>query len=240
MLYLVQVVVPYMKTLVVSLGGSLLFLEGQRDPLYLRQISQILKETSKKSALVVVVGGGSLARAYAEKARKKQKGEFYADREAIKATRENAKTVIRALGSSAYAKVAATFNEVSRSLKPGRIVVAGGMFEGLTTDAIAVLVAEMLGAGRVVNLSNVDGIYSGDPRKDKNATKYPELSHSALVALSSAGDQRKAGTNFVFDSVASKLAARSNVPLDFVGGRDLAGVRSALLGLHHSGTVVRD
>jgi uridylate kinase len=131
-------------------------------------------------------------------------------------------------------------DQAFNALRNNLIPLSGGMLEGLTTDAISVLLAERLEASHVVNISNVDAVYSADPKVDPKAKRFTEMTHAELVDLAAKGDSRKARTNFVFDLVATKIAARSNIEIHFVAGKNLDGVKAAILRQKHAGTVVRD
>ncbi|MFH1257345.1 MAG: UMP kinase [Candidatus Micrarchaeota archaeon] len=231
-----------MEKIVISLGGSLLLnAEGRLSHAFVNRIVDAFhKAKSKRVQMVLVTGGGRKAREYAKAAREKTGSEFFADREAIVATRENARELIRMLGKDAHPHTITEFDMVNEALRAGKIPVAGGMLEGLTTDAVAVLIAEMVKANAVINLGDTDGVYTADPKKDKGAKRIPIMRHADLVKLAIKSDQRKAGTHFVFDLVASKLAARSNIELRFLDGRDLANVEKALMGRDFQGTIVRD
>jgi len=98
-----------------------------------------------------------------------------------------------------------------------------------------VLFAELLGAKRVVNVSNVDGVYTADPKKNKHARLIKRMTHGQLVALAVKSDSRKARENFVFDLVAAKLAARSKITVQFSSVKNLA---KALLKKSFGGTTV--
>ena len=50
-----------------------------------------------------------------------------------------------------------------------------------TTDTAAVLRAGELGADAVLKATNVDGVYSADPKLDKNARRFERLSHSEAI-----------------------------------------------------------
>ncbi|MFH0971921.1 MAG: UMP kinase [Candidatus Micrarchaeota archaeon] len=230
-----------MAMIVVSLGGSLLYGNGGKfDAAFAKKLAaSIIVAKNSGCPLILVVGGGKRAREYANKARAEGKGEFFADREAIKATRENANEMIKLLGEHAYGQVALSFDDSKNATKQNKILVSGGMLEGLTTDAVSVLFAEMVRADAVVNLGDTAGIYSADPKKDPKALRISKMSHSELVDLAVRNDQRKAGTHFIFDLVASKLSARSNIELRFIDGRNLSEVAAALSGRRFRGTVVK-
>ncbi len=232
--------IPMKKKLAISLGGSLLYKNGSIDAHYVREICALLLAESRACAIALSVGGGAPSREYARAVRELTGNEFLADRAAIYATRANATVVLSALGERAFPKVITDFDDAAVALNEGKIPVCGGMIEGITTDTVALLLAERIGAKKLVNLSKVDAIYSGDPRVDARAKKLSLLSHKQLIELAARFDERRATTNFVFDLMACKLAARSNIELHFVDGRDLKQVKNAVEGVKHSGTVVKN
>ena len=66
-----------------------------------------------------------------------------------------------------------------RHLEKGRIVILGGGTGSpfFTTDSAAALKAAELNCKVVLKGSNVDGIYSADPKKDKDAKLHKKLSY---------------------------------------------------------------
>ena len=82
-------------------------------------------------------------------------------------------------------------------------------------------------------------IYDKNPKEHKDAKKFHFLTHEQLIDLAVKNDKRTAGTNFVFDILACKLAARSKMELHFVNGKHLGDLERAIKGEDHSGTVVK-
>lgn len=223
------------NTVVVSLGGSTLYSNGKFDSAKARRLAPVFSQASKHFNLVIVVGGGVLAQKYSEQARKESGSEFDCDLAAIGATHVNARKMAKHVKGSVFVR---TFAEAVKPFEKGKILFSGGMMPGMTTDSIAVLYAEFLRAARVVNVSNVDGIYSADPKKNSRAKKFSRLTHEQLVALAAKFDSRKVRENFVFDLIACKLAARSKIPVYFVSA-DPEEIERALFGWNVSGTLVR-
>lgn len=225
-----------MQTIVLSLGGSLVN-PGTPDSQYVSSLVRLLH--GLKYNFGIVVGGGRLARQWADSARKKGATEFEADEAAIKATKKNAQFVINAIKRDVNPKVCETFEEARKEAKKRRFVVMGGTIPGITTDSDAVLLAECLGAKRVLNLSNIDGVYSENPVLNPHAKKFHRMSYAQMIDLAGKNDMRKAGTHFVFDFLACKLIARSRIEAHFVHGKNLLDVRRAIEGRQHGGTVVK-
>jgi len=222
---------------VLSIGGSSINPNGKPDIEFLKGIGELLR--SSKGEFGIVAGGGSTARAYAEALRKFGRSEYEADSIAIISTRQNAYLLTAILGEEAYPYIPETFEEARAALNGRRIVVMGGTVPGITTDSDSALLAEAIGAKRLVNISNVDGIYDSDPRKNPNAKKFKRLTHEQLIALAIESDKRMAGTHFVFDMLACKLVARSKIEVHFVSCKNFKDIRNAIEGKEHGGTVVR-
>ena len=226
--------------IVLSVGGSLIN-PGKPDLAFMKRLSSLVAKLGKKHRFAILCGGGQPARDYANAVRGMNGGEFSADETAILLTRANASLLLSALGESAIQRVFTDFGEAGEAFaSSGKIVVMGGTIPGITTDADSALLAEKIGAKRLVNISNVSAIYSADPKKDPSAKKLSVMRHSELMELANRSDLRKAGTNFVFDSLACKLIARSGIDTHFVGGKDLRQVEAAIGGARHGGTVVRN
>ena len=225
-----------METIVLSLGGSLVN-PGTPDSQYVSSLVRLLRTCKYKFA--IVVGGGRLARTWAEAARKKGASEFEADEVAIKATKKNAQFVIDHIKTDVNKKVCDTFDSARKESKKHRFVVMGGTIPGITTDSDAVLLAECLHAKRVLNLSNIDAVYSDNPVRNPNARKFHKMSYAQMIDLAGKNDMRTAGTHFVFDFLACKLIARSKIEAHFVHGKNFLDVRKAIDGRPHGGTVVK-
>jgi uridylate kinase len=224
--------------IVLSLGGSLIN-PGTPDVDYLRRLADVLRK-NRPLGIIVVTGGGRPARTYADAIRKLGGNEFKADEAAILSTRQNAHLLIGALGRrDGHVVVPQDFDEAARAALSGRVVVMGGTIPGLTTDADAALIAEKLHAQRIVNVSNVDGVYDSDPRKNRGAKKFKHMTFPQLLKLAVRSDERSAGTHFIFDVFASKIIARSRIETHFVNGKKLKDVESAMRGRRHGGTVVK-
>jgi uridylate kinase len=222
--------------IVLSIGGSSVMPEGKPNIGFLKALAKMIRES--KHDFGIVVGGGSPARTYANAVLELGKGQFDADQVAVMCTKTNAKLVLSALGEMAPDDVIDTFEEAREAAKSYKVVVMGGTIPGITTDTDSVLLAEAIGAKRLVNVSNVEAIYDSDPRKNKNAKRYDKLTFEELNKLAGESDKREAGTHFVFDLLACRLLARSRIEGHFVSWKKTEEIRNAIGGKKHNGTVV--
>lgn len=190
---------------VLSLGGSVLSDDTER----IREFAKTIEAIAQENQIFVVVGGGRLAREYIKRARELGASETFCDYIGIAATRMNAMLLISALPSAAK-KIPVDFVEADELSKLYRVIVMGGTFPGHTTDATAALLAEFVKADILINATNVDGVYSADPKSDPNAVKYDTLSPQQLVEIVSRSSAR-AGTNVVIDLLAAKIIERSGI-----------------------------
>jgi uridylate kinase len=224
---------------VLSIGGSSIIPDGKPDIPYLNALAKLLKKS--KNSFGILCGGGTIARLYANAARELGANEYEADSIAIRSTKQNAHLLLCALrsaGVDVHESVVDDFESAKAPARERKAVVMGGTIPGITTDTDSVLLAEAIGAGRLVNISNVEAVYESDPRKHPDARRYSKMSYDDLVNLASLSDKRMAGTNFVFDMLACKLIARSRIETHFVSYRKMDDVENAIEGKKHGGTVV--
>jgi uridylate kinase len=224
-----------MKTIVVSLGGSILV--PSLDSHHIREYATILLELASRYRVFVVAGGGGEARRYIAAARALSIDEATSDDIGILVTRLNASLLAGALGDAAYPRVAQDYRQAQAYAESGKIVVMGGVIAGQTTDAVAAVLSEYTHAAALFNVTSVDGIYSADPRKDPRAVRHAQLTPAQLLEVIGKS-QLVAGSNIVFDIVAAKVIERSGVPLFVLDGRDPATFRKALMEGTFNGTVV--
>ena len=109
-----------------------------------------------------------------------------------------------------------------RHLEKGRVVIfAGGTGNPyFTTDTAASLRAMEVGADVIFKATKVDGIYSSDPRTDKDAIKYKELSYLDVL---------KKGLK-VMDSTAVSLCMDNKLPMVIFNFRQENSIKRVLLG----------
>ncbi len=225
-----------MEPVVLSLGGSVL-VRDEGDTSYIRRVAKILIGVSAKQRLFVVTGGGRIARQYIKAGRDLGADESYLDELGIDVTRLNARLLITALGSRANHYPPKTYDEAVHAGKEHSIVVMGGVSPGITTDAVAALLAERVKAKLVVNATATDGVYTDDPKKNSEAKRIPTMTHKELVALLDPSPA-SAGPSHIFDSVGARVLERSRISLAVVDGNDLPNLRDALEGKKFKGTLV--
>ena len=96
--------------------------------------------------------------------------------------------------------------------------------------------AKQLKVREMINMSNVDFVYSADPKKSKSAKPLKEISWKNLRKL--VGSKWSPGLNMPFDPIAAKQAERQKL-LVYVIGRDLNNLQNVLIHKPFKGTLIR-
>jgi uridylate kinase len=118
-----------------------------------------------------------------------------------------------------------------RHLEKGRVVIFGAGIGSpyFTTDSAASLRAIEIEADVVLKGTRVDGIYTADPEKDPNATKFNEISFNDVI---------EKNLN-VMDMTAFTLCKENNLPI-IVFDMNTEGNLERLLGGEPLGTLVNN
>jgi uridylate kinase len=119
-----------------------------------------------------------------------------------------------------------------RHLAKGRVVLlaAGTGNPFFTTDTTAVLRAAELGAQAVLKATNVDGVYSDDPKKNPRATRYERITHRDAIER----DLK------VMDAAAFALARENRMPIIVFSIREPRAIAQVLRGEGRATTVGDD
>ena len=221
--------------IVISIGGSILV--STLEPARIKQYADVIRKIALDNELFIVTGGGVAARDYIETARALGANEMMCDFIGIDVTRINATLLIAALGEDAYPQVPKTYEEAQRAFELGKIVVMGGVVPGQTTDAVSVMIAELLGADLVINATSVDGVYTADPKKYPDAKKFKSMTPAQLVEIV-IRTEMKAGSNSPFDPLAAKIIERCNISMIVIDGRNPENIINAVSGKHDGTQII--
>ena len=187
---------PYRRILM-KLSGEALLGGGDYgiDPAILKRIAaEIIAVQDLDVQIGVVIGGGNIFRG----AGLSEAGmdRVTADHMGMLATMINALALqdgIERLGGNARVMSALQIHQISedyirrravRHLEKGRVTIfsAGTGNPFFTTDTAAALRAIEIGADLLIKATKVDGVYSADPVKVKNAQRYEEVSFDQVLS----------------------------------------------------------
>ena len=231
------------KRVLLKLGGeSLVAEEGDfgLDEKALKNITEEIRAAKDLGVeIAIVIGGGNILRgaSLSSIGIERTTGDYMG----MLATVINALALQAALEQAGIATRVQTAIEIQavaeayvrrravRHLEKGRVVIfAGGTGNPyFTTDTAASLRAMEVGADVIFKATKVDGIYSSDPRTDKDAIKYKELSYLDVL---------KKGLK-VMDSTAVSLCMDNKLPMVIFNFRQVHSIKRVLLG-EKIGTIV--
>ena len=209
---------PKYKRILLKLSGEALMGEADYgiDPKVIKRLAEEIKDVAAYGVEVgVVIGGGNIFRGAGLAGAGMDR--VTGDHMGMLATVMNSLAMQDALeGHGIFARVmsALRINEVCedyirrravRHLEKGRVVIfaAGTGNPFFTTDSAASLRAIEIGADLLLKATKVDGVYSADPHKNPNATRYSTLSYDQVLA-----DKLE-----IMDATAIVLCRDYNVPL---------------------------
>ncbi len=222
-----------------KVGGSVLCPTESPDMDFISGLAATLKGLSSEHRMVVVVGGGRLARKMIEDERKRgESSDDILHNIGIEASRMNAKTLIEALGDAAFSGIPKDEGGVREAFKKGKIVVLGGFRPGQTTDAVALQSAEAVGADLVIIGTDVKGVYDRDPKKHSDAAFISLISVSELKDMAETGSVSP-GAKTIIDPVAVAVIEKTGLKCIVLDIRDMENLENAVEGRDFKGTVIQ-
>jgi len=226
---------PLYRRVIVKLSGEALTGTqgyGIEQAMVERIASDLVAASSLGVELGVVVGGGNIFRGVKLSTRgvARPVGDTIGMLATVmnclvlEAAIERAGREARTLSALAMTAVCETYNRkrAMKNLAKGRVVLlAAGTGNPLfTTDTAAVLRAAELEANAVLKATNVDGVYSADPKKDPKAKRYDKLGHQEAI-------EKNLG---VMDSTAFALARENRMPIIVFSIADKGAIEAVLCG----------
>lgn len=233
---------PIYRRVVIKLSGE--FLAGSQSfgidqPTIDRVADDVIAAQKLGVEVAVVIGGGNIFRGVEVSSRgvSRPTGDTMGmlatmmNCLALEAAIERKGRPARTLSAFVMPEVSELFTRSAahKYLSEGRIVLLGGGTGNpfFTTDTTAVLRAAEIGAEAVLKATNVDGVYSADPKKDPSARRFDRLTHSQAIE----------GGYKVMDATAFALARETSLPIIVFSIAEPGSIGAILRGTGH-GTVV--
>jgi len=233
---------PVYRRVVIKLSGE--YLAGSQafgidQPTVDRIASDLIAARKLGAEIAVVVGGGNMVRGVQASSRgvSRTTGDTMGmlatimNCLALEAALERSGAPARTLSAFVMPEICELFTRAAahKYLTDGRIVLLGGGTGNpfFTTDTTAVLRAAEIDAEAVLKATNVDGIYSADPKKDRSAKRFDRLTHAQAIE----------GGYKVMDTTAFALARETSLPI-IVFSIAEPGLMGAILRGKGRGTIV--
>ena len=233
---------PVYRRVVIKLSGEYLAgsqSQGIDQSIVDRIAGDLIVARQLGTEVAVVVGGGNIVRGVEVSSRgvPRPTGDTMGmlatvmNCLAIEAAVERRGAPARTLSAFVMPQICELFTRAAahKYLAEGRIVLLGGGTGNpfFTTDTTAVLRAAEIGAEAVLKATNVDGVYSADPKKDSAAKRFDRLTHSQAIE----------GGYQVMDATAFALARETSLPIIVFSIADPGSIGAILRGAGR-GTIV--
>jgi uridylate kinase len=229
------VAVPTYRRVIVKLSGEALSgpeAFGIHQPTIDRFAADLVAARAMGITIGVVVGGGNVLRGVQVAAQGVSRPT--GDAMGMLATVMNAlvlEAAIERAGAPARTMSALTMPQVCETYERARamrhlddkrvVVFAGGTGNPFfTTDTTAVLRAAEMGCDAVLKATNVDGVYTADPKKDPTAKRYERLTH----------DEAFKQELKVMDATAFALARENRMPIIVFSILEPGAIKAVLSG----------
>ena len=217
------------SNLVIKLGGHLISTSQGIQVDLLKCYAQLFSRLFDGGKWCIVVGGGEEARKYIAAARALNIDEALCDVMAVEITRVHAKLLSAILGDKAYQSIPRSLEQIVEFSSLGRIVVSGGLQPAQSTTAVAALAAEALAAEKLIIATDVEGVYTKDPKTNPDAELLREVSLPKLREIL-AHSSHQAGEYKLIDTLAMRILERSKIRAIVVNGRRPENVEKAISG----------
>ncbi len=199
-----------MEKWVISLGGSRI-IPKEIDFKFLKKFKQLLYKFPEKK-FIVVTGGGKTARVYMKALKELKKGDKEQSKTGIAITRLHAKFLMKIFGEKANHYLPKNMKKIKNLLLKNQVVFCGALkTKGKrTSDGTAADIASYFNC-EFINFTNVEGLYTKNPKKYKSAKKIKKISWKDFYEITKK-IKFKAGQHFVLDQDAAKKIKENKIP----------------------------
>lgn len=208
---------------IISLGGSIV-IPDDIDVSFLKQFKTFIEEQiGVGRRFVLIVGGGKTCRKYQAALKELREVErLDLDWLGIYSTRFNAEFVKSVFKGLAHPEI---FFDLDKEINWNTpLLIGAGWKPGCSTDMDAVLVAEKLGAKKVINLTNIERVFDKDPKQHSDAEPKDELSWDAYRNI--IPKEWVSGMNTPFDPMASEKAQALGLEVAIIKGQNIEALKN--------------
>ncbi|MBI4174037.1 MAG: hypothetical protein HY517_00185 [Candidatus Aenigmarchaeota archaeon] len=214
--------------IVIKIGGSISIRENGPDFSYFSGLLPILKKIKSGNQLIVAIGGGKLTRAYGKSIEKFQLSSKEREEIFIQLIGANVRFLAALLGT----KPLFSLEEITQKTSG----VIGGIAPGRSTDANGAMAAKRISADLFIKMTDVDGVFTADPKKRADAMKLDNLKFSDMKKLAVKGKPNSYG---VLDKTAIETLSAANIRTIILNGKNPKNLMKALNG-EKVGTIIEN
>jgi uridylate kinase len=190
----------------------------QIDTAFLGKLKTLVDtHTAHGRRFIIIAGGGKTARRYQDAAAAvSELTNDDLDWMGIHATRLNGHLLRTIFRDTAHYEMLTNPDTIADVPGEPKVIIASGYRPGSSTDLRAVQIAKLTGASKLINLSNIDYVYTADPKQNPDAERIEDISWSDFRAL--IPSEWDPGLSAPFDPVAAKAADEANLEVAIING----------------------
>lgn len=234
---------PVYKRILLKLSGEALMgkLSYGIDPEFIQRLAREISQVRQQGVeIAIVIGGGNifrgagLAEAGMDRVAADHMGMLATviNSLALQDSLEREKVYTRVMSAVSIHRVCEDYirRRAVRHLEKGRVVIfaAGTGNPFFTTDSAASLRAIEIDADVVIKSTNVDGVYTADPKSDQTAQRYDFLSYDEVI------NQKL----MVMDATSVVLCRDNEIPIQIFNGNE-EGALLRLVAGENVGTLIK-
>jgi uridylate kinase len=226
------------KIIVISLGGSLI-VPKKIDISFLKKFKKTINKNLKNYKFIIVCGGGNLAREYISALKNNNTNKKLQNYIGISATRMNARFMNYFFNKDSEKGIPHTIKKLKKDIKKQKIVFCGALEykPNQTSDSTSAEIARYFKKS-LINLTDVQGLYTADPKKDKKAKLIEKISWEKFnqKAISI---KFSPGQHFVLDQNASEIIKNEKI-ITYILGKDMNQLDNLLKNKKFKGTIIKN
>lgn len=227
------------ETIVMSVGGSLI-VPDEIDTHFLSSLKDLIEtETANGRRFILIAGGGRTSRRYVDAASAVSDLNMEdQDWLGLHSTRLNGHLLRTIFRDLAHPVMITNPDDVLDAPDDAKLIIGAGYRPGSSSDLQAVRVADLIGAHKMINLSNIDHVYTTDPKVDPAAEKIEDITWEEFRKL--IPEEWSANLSSPFDPVAAKRAQEADIEVAIINGTKFTSLKNYLEGKDFTGTRIHN
>lgn len=219
------------KPIVIKIGGSLLYKRDMELNLYvLKKLQKWYTEAVEMyDPLVIVVGGGKLSRTVTDRVKKYIKKDVNRHSIAMELTQTNAYVLKGYLNDDKIFCPESLGDAYEYLMSDGpKIMISGGLKTGWSTDMDAAVFADIVGLKKVYKMSDIDYLYTEDPKGNPNAKPIKDITwkkYRQMFGIDS-DDTHKPNMHIPISAECTRFCQEKEISFFISGGETIYGDKS--------------
>ncbi|HRI05896.1 MAG TPA: hypothetical protein PLV59_03065 [Candidatus Dojkabacteria bacterium] len=228
------------KNIVIKVGGSLMYKDGlQLNTVFLDMLKDWYKRNRDNyDMIVIVVGGGKLSREIGSVVKSHIKNIDDVHSVSMELTQTNAYILKGYIGDKNIFNPESLGDAYEFLMHGKGTMISGGLKHGWSTDMDAAVFADVIACKKVYKLSDIEGIYTDDPKKNEDARLISDITwekYRKMFKISNRNDEHTPNLHIPISVECALFSENKKITFWVSGGSSIYN-RKKLDGAFESGT----